>query len=104
MRPTTSFRYGLPTPTEVAGRTGKEILQGIIDGRLPHAPISQTMRLGANSNRQRRRLRRAFPAAGRLGLHHDRDQGQFCAADHQGHRARSRGSARRVAGQTGDLE
>jgi hypothetical protein len=40
MRPTTSFRYGLPTPAEVAGRTGKEILQGIIDGRLPQAPIS----------------------------------------------------------------
>jgi hypothetical protein len=123
MRPTTSFRYGLPTPAEVAGRTGKEILQGIIDGRLPQAPISQTMsfwitegwrrlcrlrrraraapaqpdgrrarRLGANSNRQRRRLRRAFPAAGRLGLHHDRDQGQFCTAHHQGDRARSRGA------------
>jgi uncharacterized protein (TIGR00369 family) len=43
MQPTTSFRYGLPTPAEVAGRTGKEILQGIIDGRLPQAPISQTM-------------------------------------------------------------
>src|SRR5215510_8315826 len=43
MQPTTGFRYGLPNPAEVAGKTGREILQAIIDGKLPQAPISQTM-------------------------------------------------------------
>ena len=28
---------------EVAGMTGREILQAIIDGKLPQAPISETM-------------------------------------------------------------
>lgn len=37
----TEYRYGLPSPTGVEGMTGKEILQAIIDGRLPQAPISQ---------------------------------------------------------------
>ena len=39
----TGFKYGLPTAAEIAGKTGKEILQAIIDGKLPQAPISQTM-------------------------------------------------------------
>ena len=43
MQLTTSFKYGLPAPAEVAGKTGKEILQAIIDGKLPQPPISQTM-------------------------------------------------------------
>jgi uncharacterized protein (TIGR00369 family) len=43
MQPTAGLRYGLPTPAEVAGKTGREILQAIIDGKLPQAPISQTM-------------------------------------------------------------
>jgi uncharacterized protein (TIGR00369 family) len=43
MQSTTSVRYGLPTPSELAGKTGKEILQAIIDGKLPQAPISRTM-------------------------------------------------------------
>jgi len=38
-----SYRYGLANPKEVAGMTGKELLQAIIDGRLPQAPISETM-------------------------------------------------------------
>jgi uncharacterized protein (TIGR00369 family) len=38
-----SIRYGLPTPTEVLGKTGREILQAIIDGELPQPPISETM-------------------------------------------------------------
>jgi uncharacterized protein (TIGR00369 family) len=42
MQPT-RFRYGLSTPAELAGKTGKEILQAIIDGKLPQAPISETM-------------------------------------------------------------
>ena len=39
----TKIRYGLPTPEEVAGRTGREILQAIIDGVLPQPPIAETM-------------------------------------------------------------
>lgn len=43
MRPPTAIKYGLPAAAEVAGMTGREILQAIIDGKLPQAPISQTM-------------------------------------------------------------
>jgi uncharacterized protein (TIGR00369 family) len=43
MRSTAPVRYGLSTPAELAGKTGREILQAIIDGKLPQAPISQTM-------------------------------------------------------------
>jgi uncharacterized protein (TIGR00369 family) len=43
MASTTDVTYGLATPAEVAGKTGKEILQAIIDGKLPQAPISETM-------------------------------------------------------------
>ena len=43
MQPTTRLRYGLPTAAEVAGKTGKEILQAIIDGELPQALVSQTL-------------------------------------------------------------
>jgi uncharacterized protein (TIGR00369 family) len=39
----TDIKYGLSTPAEVAGKTGKEILQAIIDGELPQAPISETL-------------------------------------------------------------
>jgi uncharacterized protein (TIGR00369 family) len=35
--------YGLPSLSDIAGKTGREILQAIIDGVLPQAPISQTM-------------------------------------------------------------
>ncbi len=35
--------YGVPAPAEVAGRTGREILQAIIDGELPQPPIAETM-------------------------------------------------------------
>jgi uncharacterized protein (TIGR00369 family) len=38
-----NFRYGLARPADVAGKTGREILQAIIDGHLPQAPISKTM-------------------------------------------------------------
>jgi uncharacterized protein (TIGR00369 family) len=43
MESMTGIRYGLPTPAEVAGKTGREILQAIIDGKLPQAPISKTL-------------------------------------------------------------
>src|SRR5471030_2348055 len=39
----TTFDYGLARPDQLAGKTGREILQAIIDGALPQAPISQTM-------------------------------------------------------------
>jgi uncharacterized protein (TIGR00369 family) len=38
-----AHRYGVAHQEEVARLTGKEILQAIIDGRLPHPPISQTL-------------------------------------------------------------
>jgi uncharacterized protein (TIGR00369 family) len=41
--PMTDIKYGLPIPADVAGKTGREILQAIIDGQLPQAPISETM-------------------------------------------------------------
>jgi uncharacterized protein (TIGR00369 family) len=43
MGPTTAIRYGLATPAEVAGKTGREILQAIIDGALPQPPICETL-------------------------------------------------------------
>jgi uncharacterized protein (TIGR00369 family) len=38
-----TYRYGLPDPKETAALSGKAMLQAIIDGILPQAPISQTM-------------------------------------------------------------
>ena len=43
MNPTSGIRYGLATPAEVAGKTGREILQAIVDGRLPQPPICETL-------------------------------------------------------------
>jgi uncharacterized protein (TIGR00369 family) len=37
------IRYGVPAQDAIAGKTGREILQAIVDGVLPQAPISQTM-------------------------------------------------------------
>ncbi|HEX3349220.1 MAG TPA: PaaI family thioesterase [Acetobacteraceae bacterium] len=37
------IKYGLPTTAETEGMSGKEILQAIIDGKLPQPPIAQTM-------------------------------------------------------------
>ena len=37
----TNYTYGLAKLADVAGMTGRQILQAIIDGRLPQAPISQ---------------------------------------------------------------
>jgi uncharacterized protein (TIGR00369 family) len=36
--------YGVANLDEIARMTGTEILQAIIDGRLPHPPISQTLK------------------------------------------------------------
>ena len=38
-----AYWYGVANPEEIAGMMGKEILQAIIDSRLPHPPISQTL-------------------------------------------------------------
>src|SRR5271166_1559050 len=35
--------YGVPTSVDVAGLTGRQILEAIIDGRLPQPPIARTM-------------------------------------------------------------
>src|SRR5271154_6687450 len=39
----TTRQYGVLDLTECAGMTGKELLQAIVDGRLPQPPISKTM-------------------------------------------------------------
>jgi uncharacterized protein (TIGR00369 family) len=39
----TTHRYGVANPGEIARLTGKEILQAIIERRLPHPPISETL-------------------------------------------------------------
>jgi uncharacterized protein (TIGR00369 family) len=39
----TTFRYGLASPGEYTAMSGKEVLQAVIDGKLPQAPISETM-------------------------------------------------------------
>jgi uncharacterized protein (TIGR00369 family) len=38
-----AYWFGVAKPEEVTELTGKEILQAIIDDRLPHPPISQTL-------------------------------------------------------------
>jgi uncharacterized protein (TIGR00369 family) len=40
---TTRHHYGLANPQEVAGMTGKEFLQAIIEGRLPQPPIAEPL-------------------------------------------------------------
>jgi uncharacterized protein (TIGR00369 family) len=35
--------FGLATPEQIAGKTGREVLQAIIDGTFPQPPIGQTM-------------------------------------------------------------
>ena len=73
-----------------------------IRGRAGRAPAQsagrRAWRLGADADRQRRRLRRALHAARRRRLRHDRDQGQFQPADHARHRPRPRGGTRRRQG------
>jgi uncharacterized protein (TIGR00369 family) len=41
--PMNDIAYGLPTSGQIAGMTGKQILQAIIDGELPQPPIAQTL-------------------------------------------------------------
>jgi uncharacterized protein (TIGR00369 family) len=39
----TTIRYGTPAPGELAGMTGRQILQAIIDGKLPQPPICEVL-------------------------------------------------------------
>lgn len=43
MTETKKYKYGLATHKEAAGMSGREFLQAVIDGKLPQAPISETM-------------------------------------------------------------
>jgi uncharacterized protein (TIGR00369 family) len=43
MEPGIARTYGVPAPAAVAGKSGREILQAIIDGELPQPPIAETM-------------------------------------------------------------
>ncbi len=38
-----SFIYGMTNPDEVAGMTGREMLQAMIDRKIPAPPIAQTL-------------------------------------------------------------
>jgi len=38
-----SFVYGVAKPADVAGMTGRAMLQAVIDGKLPAPPIAQVM-------------------------------------------------------------
>ncbi|MGA3005401.1 MAG: PaaI family thioesterase [Acetobacteraceae bacterium] len=38
-----NLTYGVPSPADLADRTGRQMLQAIIDGELPQPPISQTL-------------------------------------------------------------
>jgi uncharacterized protein (TIGR00369 family) len=38
-----AYTYGVASPDETAQLSGKEILEAIIAGRLPHPPISETL-------------------------------------------------------------
>ena len=46
MSPTNGITYGLATPAEVAGKTGRQILQAIVDRRLPQPPICEILSFG----------------------------------------------------------
>ncbi|HUB44777.1 MAG TPA: PaaI family thioesterase [Acetobacteraceae bacterium] len=39
----TTMAYGVPRPADIAGMTGRAILQAIIDGGLPQPPIAEAL-------------------------------------------------------------
>ena len=39
--PASTYHYGVATPADVRGLSGKQVLQGIIDGKFPQPPICQ---------------------------------------------------------------
>jgi hypothetical protein len=40
---TPSFTYGIASPEDIAAMTGREMMQALIDGRIPAPPITQTL-------------------------------------------------------------
>jgi len=40
---TDTYEYGLPPIEQVATMSGRDVLQSIVDGRFPQAPISETL-------------------------------------------------------------
>jgi uncharacterized protein (TIGR00369 family) len=38
-----TFQYGVAKPEQIAGMTGLQVLQALIDGKLPAPPIAQTL-------------------------------------------------------------
>ncbi len=42
-RPAPSFTYGIAKPEQVAGMSGRQMLQALIDGTIPAPPIAQTL-------------------------------------------------------------
>ena len=43
MQVPSSLRYGVAKPDEIAGMTGLQVMQALIDGKLPAPPIAQTL-------------------------------------------------------------
>jgi uncharacterized protein (TIGR00369 family) len=43
MPPPRQYRYKVITPDEIAGLTGRQAVQAMIDGELPHSPMCETM-------------------------------------------------------------
>ncbi|HML08807.1 MAG TPA: PaaI family thioesterase [Xanthobacteraceae bacterium] len=43
MRPAPVLKYGTAKPEEVAGMTGRQMMQALIDGTIPAPPITQTL-------------------------------------------------------------
>lgn len=41
--PAPAFRYGIAKPEDIAGMTGLQAMQALIDGTLPAPPIAQTL-------------------------------------------------------------
>lgn len=39
----TDYRYGVASPADIVGMTGKAVLEAIVDGRLPQPPIAETL-------------------------------------------------------------
>ena len=43
MTHSTRFRYAALSPEDIVGLAGKQVLQGIVEGRLPQPPICRTL-------------------------------------------------------------
>jgi uncharacterized protein (TIGR00369 family) len=43
MRAAPVFTYGVASPADVAGMTGRQMIQGLVDGKVPAPPMAQTL-------------------------------------------------------------